>query len=233
MRGATGEAGSGGSAPGPTNGGAAEVRRGLYARLFAWLLAQGEPADRRIYGPHKRRLLSALRGTVVEIGPGAGVNLPYLDASVRWVGVEPNVHFHEGLRQRAAEAGVEAEVVGGRAERLPLPDASADAVVSTLVLCSVADLAGALAEVQRVLRPGGAFVFVEHVAAPEGTALRRVQRLLRRPWGLLADGCRSDRETGRAIEAAGFEEVRIERFRARLPIPLIRPHVLGTARKAA
>ena len=129
--------------------------------------------------------------------------------------------------RRASEHGLRLEVVPGVAEHLPLPDASADAVVSTLVLCWVASPSAVLAEVRRVLRPGGSFYFVEHVAAPEGTALRRLQRLLRGPWGLMADGCRPDRETVRAIEAAGFAEVRVERFEA--PLGLIRPHAMGVA----
>ena len=208
-----------------------EVRTGLGARWFAWLLAHGEGFDRATYGTRKRDLLGTLRGTVVEIGPGAGVNLPYYNDSVQWLGVEPNVHFHDRLRKKAARFGLDAEVHGGVAERLPVPDASADAVVSTLVLCSVDDVAAALAEVRRVLKPGGRFVFLEHVAAPEGTSLRRVQRFVKPVWGMIADGCRPDRETGRLIEEAGFEDVRIERFDAAVPLPVVRPHVVGTARR--
>ena len=207
------------------------IRRGLSARWFAWLLAHGEGFDRDLYGEQKQALLGGLRGTVVEIGPGAGVNLPYLDPRVRWVGVEPNAHLHDRLRSKAAEVGLDAAVLGGTAEHLPLPDASADAVVSTLVLCSVDDLDASLAEVRRVLRPGGRFVFVEHVAAPLGSILRRVQRFVRPAWGVLADGCRPDRETAAAIRAAGFEAVQIERFDAEMPIPIVRPHIIGTATK--
>ncbi|MDX1532567.1 MAG: class I SAM-dependent methyltransferase, partial [Rhodothermales bacterium] len=170
-----------GTAASHTTDAAGEVRRGPRAWAFAWLLAQGDAADRRIYGALKADLLGALEGTVVEVGPGAGVNLPYLRRADRWIGVEPNVHFHGRLRRKAHAVGVPAEVVAGVAERLPLPDAHADAVVSTLVLCSVGDVAAALAEVRRVLKPDGRFVFVEHVAAPRGTLLRAAQRLLRRP----------------------------------------------------
>ena len=239
-----GERGEGGAqAPGkpPTSTASAKVRTGLGARWFAWLLSHGERFDRDLYGERRRNLLGGLTGTVVEIGPGAGVNLQYYNLqyynlqyyghAVRWIGVEPNVHLHDRLRRKAAALGIEAEVLGGVAERLPLADASADAVVSTLVLCSVDDVQAALAEVRRVLKPGGAFVFLEHVAAPEGSTLRRVQEAVRPAWGVLADGCRPDRESGRLIEAAGFEEVRIERFDAAMPLPVVRPHVVGTARR--
>jgi ubiquinone/menaquinone biosynthesis C-methylase UbiE len=201
------------------------------ARWFAWLLSHGQGFDRDLYGERKRALLGGLRGTVVEIGPGAGVNLPYFASDVRWIGVEPNVHFHGGLRRKAARLGLDADVRAGTAERLDLPDASADAVVSTLVLCSVDDLDAALAEVRRVLKPGGRLVFIEHVAAPPDSLLRRVQRGIRPLWGVIADGCRPDRETGRHIEAAGFTEVQIDRFDAAMPLPVVRPHIAGTAVK--
>lgn len=216
-----------------TAGTAHRVRGGLRARWFAWTLSHGEGADRSLYGERKRNLLGGLGGTVVEIGPGAGVNLPYLGADVRWVGIEPNVHFHDRLRKKADRLGLDATVVGGVAEHLPVPDASADAVVSTLVLCSVDDLAAALAEIRRVLKPGGRFAFIEHVAASDDSLLRRVQRWVRPAWGVIADGCRPDRETGREIRAAGFADVQIERFDAWIPLPVVRPHVIGWATKAA
>ena len=164
---------------------------------------------------------------VVEIGPGAGPNARYLAAGTRWVCVEPNVHFHPRLRRAAQAHGLDLELAAGTAEALPLADGAADAVVSTLVLCSVRDVDQSLAEVRRVLRPGGRFVFVEHVAAPPGTALRRMQTALRRPWGWLADGCRPDRQTEDAVREAGFAAVELERFRA--PLGLAAPHVAGVA----
>ena len=187
----------------------------------------------RLYGRRKRRLFAHIAGTagrpavVVEIGPGAGPNARYLAAGTRWVCVEPNVHFHPRLRRAADAHGLDLELAAGTAEALPLADGAADAVVSTLVLCSVADVRQSLAEARRVLRPGGRFVFVEHVAAPPGTALRRFQTVLRGRWGWLADGCRPDRETEAAIRAAGFATVETEAFRA--PLGLAAPHVAGVA----
>jgi SAM-dependent methyltransferase len=200
-----------------------------YKRLHAWLLAKGSRRYDASVAPHKRRLLGELRGTVLEIGPGAGANVPFFAPGVRWVGVEPNRWAHPYLAAEATRAGLAAELREGTAESIPAPDASVDAVVSTLVLCSVRDVPRALAEVRRVLRPGGRFVFVEHVAAPPGTGARRVQRLVRPLWSALADGCRPDQETERAIREGGFARVEVERFRA--PLPVIAPHIAGVAER--
>ena len=208
------------------------IHRGLRARLFAWSLAHANAEQHRLYGDRKRRLFGHIEGSggppvVVEIGPGAGPNARYLAPGTRWVCVEPNVHFHPRLRRAAARHGLDLELAAGTAEALLLAEGAADAVVSTLVLCSVHDIRQSLAEIRRVLRPGGRFVFVEHVAAPEGTALRTAQRLLRGLWGLVADGCRPDRETESAIRQAGFASVETETFRA--PLGLATPHVAGIA----
>jgi ubiquinone/menaquinone biosynthesis C-methylase UbiE len=199
----------------------------LYKRLHAHLLSVGCRGYERSVEAHKRRLLAPLAGTVVEIGPGAGANLRFYGAGVRWVGIEPNPWAHDYLREEAARVGLAAELRAGTAEALPLPDASADAVVSTLVLCTVRDVARALAEVRRVLRPGGRFVFMEHVAAPPRTRTRVAQRLVRPVWPLFADGCHPDRDTERAIGDAGFARVELTRFRA--PMPVIGPHIAGVA----
>ena len=197
------------------------------------MLSRSDDAQHRLYGRRKRALFGRIEGrdgrppVVVEIGAGTGLNARYLPAGAAWVVVEPNVHFHDRVRAEAAAHGLAVEIRSGTSERLPVADGEADAVVSTLVLCSVADVRQSLAEARRALRPGGRFVFVEHVAAPAGSALRRVQRLLRRPWGWVADGCRPDQETGLVIRAAGFSEVEVERFRADLG--LVSPHLAGVA----
>ncbi len=201
----------------------------FYQRLFAWGLSKGGAAHERLVAQRKRGLLEPLDGTVLEIGPGTGANLAYYRGTVRLLGIEPNPHMHPYLRRQAERLGREIEIREGGAERLDLADASVDAVVSTLVLCSVRDQEAALAEVVRVLRPGGRFVFVEHVAAPRGTWRRRVQRAVRPVWGLLGDGCRPDRETWRTIEVAGFAQVVCDHFR--LPVPVVSPHIAGWAVK--
>ena len=200
-----------------------------YKRLVPWLLARGNrPYERWIAG-RKRALFGGLRGVVVEIGPGAGANLPYLHSDVHWIGVEPNPYARPYLERAAQEAAVAHELREGDAERLPVEAASADAVVGTLVLCSVKDSGAVLREIQRVLKPGGRYVFIEHVAAPRGTWRRRLQRLVRTPWRIAADGCRPDRETLQAIRAAGFARVEAEEFLA--PAGLVAPHIAGIAVK--
>lgn len=216
---------------GATSGDSPGVRRGLAARLFAWSLAHADGQQHRLYHKRKQRLARLARlgdaAVVVEIGPGAGPNARYLAPGTRWVCVEPNVHFHPRLQRAAETRGLDLELIAGGAEALPLADASADVVLSTLVLCSVRDPAQSLAEAVRVLRPGGRFVFIEHVAAPPGSILRRLQTSLRAPWGWVADGCRPDRDTQAAIPAAGFASVTVEAFRA--PLGLAAPHILGVA----
>ncbi|MEL6616400.1 MAG: class I SAM-dependent methyltransferase [Bacteroidota bacterium] len=211
----------------PTPPEAREVRRGPGKAFFAWLLSLGTGADARLYGDRKRELLGGLSGTVVEIGAGAGPNAPYLAPGTRWVAVEPNVHFHRHLRDAADARGLDLVLAAGVAERLPLADGEADAVVSTLVLCSVDGVEATLKEIRRVLKPGGRFVFIEHVAAPEASRLRTWQRRLRHPWGVIADGCRPDQDTLEAIERAGFASVDAERFRLRAG--LVSPHIAGVA----
>src|SRR5689334_12021755 len=129
--------------------------RGLRKRLFAWVLERGTRRHEPLVADRKRALLGRLGGDVLEIGPGTGVNLAYLSPTVRWIGVEPNGYLRERLRAEAARRGLAAEVRAGTVERLPVPDRSVDAVISTLVLCSVPDPDAALREVRRVLRPGG------------------------------------------------------------------------------
>ncbi|MGH9731669.1 MAG: class I SAM-dependent methyltransferase [Candidatus Acidiferrales bacterium] len=203
--------------------------RGLRKRLFAWTLHKFNGSYEREIAARKRRLLGGLKGTVIEIGPGTGANLRYYANTVRWIGIEPNLYMRGYLKREAERTGVTAELRDGNAEAMECMDDSADAVVSTLVLCTVPDLRAALAEISRVLKPGGRFVFIEHVAAPPGTRLRKWQHRLR-PWfHFFADGCNPDRETWRAIESAGFAEVRIEHFDG--PVPIVRPHIAGVAIK--
>jgi len=199
----------------------------LYQKLFAHSLALGDEAQHRIYGDRKRRLFADLEGTVVEIGPGTGVNLPYLPDGIRWIGLEPNPHMHDLLRPKLEGRDIDAELRTAPAQDTGLPDASADAVISTLVLCSVPRLDETLTEIRRILRPGGRFLFIEHVAAEPGRWLRWVQSGIRPLWRPLADGCRPDRDTGAALERAGFAKVTYERFDTGLPV--VAPHIIGTA----
>ncbi|NKR42463.1 class I SAM-dependent methyltransferase [Prescottella equi] len=181
--------------------------------------------------PHKQSLFDDLPRTVVELGPGVGANLRYLRAGTRLIGVEPNPAMHERLRARAARAGVDLELHTTGAERLDLPDTSVDAVISSLVLCTVADPAAVLTEVHRILRPGGRYAFLEHVAAPDGTSLRRLQRAARRPWAWTFEGCSCERDLQAVVEAAGFTETAVEAYRLRSPFLPVNTQIAGVARK--
>lgn len=204
-------------------------RRGLLHRLHAAGVARGCRRHELAVARYKQALLRSATGTVVEIGPGAGVNLSHYGPDVRWIGIEPNLHMHRYLHAEAARLGRRIELHSSTAERIELPDACADAVVSTLVLCSVSDVAGVLREVRRILRPGGRFLFIEHVAAPRGSWKRRLQRALRPLWRIAGDGCRPDQETSRLIREAGFAHVEIESFQ--VPLPIVGPHIAGAAER--
>jgi ubiquinone/menaquinone biosynthesis C-methylase UbiE len=123
------------------------------------------------------------------------------------------------------------EVQSSTGDALPVADESVDAVSSTLVLCCVISQRRALQEVLRVLKPGGRLLFIEHVAAPEGSWLRHTQNLLTPLWRRLGDGCHPNRETSAEVESAGFENVDYERITA--PAFIVSPHIVGIARKAA
>ncbi len=201
----------------------------LRKRLMAFALARFHRSYEPKVADRKRALFAGLEGTVLEIGPGTAPNLVYLNHDVHWIGIEPNPFMHPHIRRRAARLGLPVDLRSGRGERLEVDTASVDAVISTLVLCSVGDVAATLREIRRVLRPGGRFLFMEHVAAPPGTRRRQIQRLIRPLAQYLADGCCPDRETGRAIEAAGFSGLRYDRFT--LALPIVGPHIAGTAVK--
>jgi SAM-dependent methyltransferase len=182
----------------------------------------------RRLGARKRALFSDLPPLVVELGAGGGASMRYLTPGTRLVAIEPNPYARGDLRRKAARHGIDLEIRGQRAEATGLATASVDAVICTLVLCTVEDQAAALAEVHRILRPGGRFVFIEHVASDPGP-LRALQRLLRRPWRYVFDGCCLDRDTAAAISAAGFTDVQIEHGRFGGVFVPVWPQISGVA----
>jgi len=180
-------------------------------------------------------LLAGLAGEVLEIGAGTGANLPHYPAAVtRLVLTEPDRHMLARLRERATrEARRGVELRGAPSDALAFPAASFDAVVSTLVLCSVTDLDSTLREVLRVLRPGGAFVFLEHVAAEDRPSRLLWQQRVEPFWKHIAGNCHLTRRTGAAIRRAGFEVERETRESMRKASPLSRATIRGVARKPA
>jgi ubiquinone/menaquinone biosynthesis C-methylase UbiE len=207
-----------------------DVRNPLFARLYTRLSAKGEE---RGAGDHRERLLAGLSGRVVEVGAGNGLNFTHYPSGVsEVVAVEPEPY----LRARAEEAGrqvqVAVSVIDGVADALPLADASVDVGVASLVLCTVPDQARALAELRRVIRPGGELRFYEHVAS-DRPAARAVERALDATlWPRVGGGCHLARDTQAAIEGAGFEIASCERF-AFGPGggPVRIAHILGVAKR--
>lgn len=169
---------------------------------------------------------------MLEIGAGTGANLPHYGAGVsRLVLSEPDPHMRRRLSARAAEAQPRAELCDRSVMELPYEDESFDVVVSTLVLCSVPSLSGALAEARRVLRPGGQLVFLEHVLDPRpGRA--RLQRALCPVWRRVAGGCRLTRRTEEAIGDAGFELQAITRESMQKSVAPVRYTIRGTASRS-
>lgn len=178
----------------------------------------------------RAEVLAGAAGTVVELGAGTGKNLAhYPDTVTRVVLTEPTPAMRDQLRSRAAAtSSFPIEIIDATAGQIPLPDRRADVVMSTLVLCSVPDLDAAVAEIRRLLRPGGSLRLVEHVAA-ERSWERRWQHRLDRPWNWLEGSCHLDHDTPAALAAGGFDVSSLERRRPPGQPPLFRDIVIGEA----
>ena len=175
------------------------------------------------YEARKRELLAGLAGTVLEIGAGTGANFGSFGAGIRWIGLEPRSANRQALPRHARTA-----VLGGVAEHIPLRDHSVDGVIATVVLCAVRDQDRVLTQIVRVLRPGGVFVFAEHVAAPSSPFTRAAQQVWGRTTKRWFEGCRTGRRTWQAIERAGFATVRLDWY----ALPgrgLYNPYIAGRA----
>jgi ubiquinone/menaquinone biosynthesis C-methylase UbiE len=176
------------------------------------------------------RIFAAGYGDVVEIGPGPGLNFPfYPDAVESLTLAEPEEAMADKLDRRVAGSGRDGRVVRAPAEDLPLPDDSADFVVATFVLCTVSDPQEALREISRVLKPGGRFVFMEHVRS-EDEGLATWQDRMQPVWGRFAYGCNCNRPTPETIDAFdGLDLDEVRRDSMPRAVPLIRPLAIGTA----
>jgi len=184
-------------------------------------------------GQWRSELLGDLQGQVLEVGAGTGVNLPYYPPTLtRLILSEPDPHMRRQLSRKVRALGREGvEVLDASLERLPIPDVSCDAVVSTLVLCSVPQPELALAEIHRILKPGGRFVFLEHVAAEDRPRRLKWQRRVEPIWKRVSGNCHLTRRTGAAIAEAGFTIADVKRESMRKAWSLVRPTIRGVALK--
>lgn len=202
----------------------------IFARVYARTAASMEEAG---VADHRKHLLAGLVGRVVEVGAGNGLNFSHYPVSVTEViAVEPEPYLRAQAEVAARNTPIKVSVVDGDAEHLPIDDGSVDVAVTSLVLCSVSDQTAALAEIRRVLRPGGELRFYEHVLASDAR-LARIQRLVNPIWTRFAGGCRLTRNTLDVIQAAGFivDECEQFLFQPCLPAKLAAPHILGKAHK--
>ncbi len=208
-----------------------DLPRPRFARMY---LRSAQTAEQRGANEHRKRLLEGITGTIVEIGAGQGLNFAYYPATVtNVIAIEPEPTLRGAAELAASTASVPVRVIAGVADQIPLPDASVDAAVASLVLCSVPSQDQALAELRRVVRPGGELRFYEHVipnCQPKRTLLQLADRS--GLWPRIAGGCHPARDTGTAIEHAGFHIVNSDRiqFAASRFEPRI-PHILGVARR--
>ena len=181
----------------------------------------------------RQNLLKQVSGEVLEIGAGTGANIRlYSDKVTRLVVTEPDKHMRKLLIEQVNKHSLgNVSVNGGTAERIEADDESFDYVVSSLVCCSVTDLKTCLNEIRRVLKPEGSLVFLEHVAAADGTSRRRWQNVINPVWKIFMGNCHLNRETEQAMLNAGFDIIQIEKESMRKAPPIVRPTIRGIARK--
>jgi ubiquinone/menaquinone biosynthesis C-methylase UbiE len=202
----------------------------VFARVYEKVAEIGE---RRGGAEHRQRMLAGLSGRVIEVGAGSGANFVHYPTTVTEViAVEPERYLRERAQRAAANAPVPVTVLEGGADHLPGEPGSFDAGVAALVLCTVPDQQRALAELFRVIRPGGELRFYEHVVAERKWEARYQRFADATFWPHVAGGCHLARDTRTGIEQAGFQLETCERFPFS-PAPFIPPdpHILGVARR--
>lgn len=197
--------------------------------LFPYVYRLGMPVfDRLFYRRYRRAAMCHATGRLLLVGLGPGTDLLFVPPTVTSVSaVEPVPAMRRMAEALARRHGIEVDVVDGLGESIPFADNSFDSVHVGLVLCSVDDVAATLAEIRRVLAPGGRLVVLEHVRG-EG-AMGRFQDLIAGPWSWLSSGCRPNRRTVEAIAAAGFDTSGLRSVRRTLVPPPCTPHLQGVA----
>lgn len=183
----------------------------LHSAAYDWML---RPLERQFLGERRAQLLEHLGGEVLDVGAGTGANLRHFGRADHVIAVEPDPAMRRRLISRLPDARVPVEVVDAAAESLPFDGARFDAVVYTLVLCTVSDPSRALSEARRVLKPGGRLIVFEHVRG--SGRLARWQDRVTPLWSRLFAGCHPNRDTRTAIEGAGFTFERVEELQ---PLP--------------
>ncbi len=179
--------------------------------------------------PYRRETAGKAWGDVLEIGGGTGANLAYYPSDAKITFIEPDMHMVRRLRRRAARQARDVVIVRQVGERLPFADASFDSVVTTLVLCMVRDADAVVREARRALKPGGSFLFYEHVVSPRRRG-RWWQQTLNPAWRCLTTGCNLDRDLTASIEGAGFSSVELRAFDLSVGLPVTIPNIVGVAR---
>jgi ubiquinone/menaquinone biosynthesis C-methylase UbiE len=202
----------------------------LYDKLFASLYDKFfAAAERDGMAARRKELLANAHGRVLEIGAGTGLNVDSYPATLeRLVLTEPSEPMAKRMIERVAESPLKPEVVIATAEALPFEDASFDTIVSTLVLCTVPDPAATLAEIQRLLAPGGQLLLLEHVRSDSADSAKWQDRL-ETPWRLYGNGCYCNRDTISIVESAGFSWDELEHGTIPHAPPIIRPLIQGRA----
>ncbi|XP_056293672.1 N6-adenosine-methyltransferase TMT1A-like [Pseudoliparis swirei] len=171
--------------------------------------------------------------TILEIGTGTGTNFEFYPPGCKVICTDPNPHFQRYLNKSMGEndqLSYERFMVSSGEDMGSVESGSVDVVVCTLVLCSVNSIPQTLREVRRMLRPGGAFFFLEHVVADPSTWSYFFQHVLQPFWFYFGDGCEIIRETWKHLEGAGFSELKLRHINAPL-LFLIKPHIVGYAVK--
>jgi ubiquinone/menaquinone biosynthesis C-methylase UbiE len=170
--------------------------------------------------PYRKRALKQAQGRVLEIGIGSGLNLQHYPKAVgRVFGLEPSAHLAAMARRAASGVAFPVNVIEESAETIPLDDGTIDVVVSTWTLCSVSDVGRALAELRRVLKPGGLFLFVEHGLSPD-QSVRSWQHRLTPVWRCCAGGCHLNRPIDELVESSGFRCTALRTGYAKGPRPM-------------